>query len=167
MGMFVINTFKTYGLKHINDDGFLTVVGSVSSVFGGLRFIWSFFVDHTGSFKKCYMVLLIVQIIFGSTFVFVSSNKPLFFIWVCIIIWCEGGHFTLVPTACAKLFGEHAAIVYGFAFSFGSIPQILSSIMVKFFLNDIGYEVFYYTSAALSVVSLLILIFVFEEKKFC
>ena len=113
------------------------------------------------------MVLLITQVVFGFTFVLISHIPALFFIWVCVMLFCEGGHFSLVPTACAKFFGEHAPIVYGFAFSFGSVPQIVSSILVKFFLKDIGYETFYYTSAALSTLSLLLLIFVFEEKKFC
>ena len=97
----------------------------------------------------------------------VKSVKALFFIWVCIIVWCEGGHFTLVPTASAKFFGEHAAIVYGVAFSFGSISSIISSILVTFFLDKIGYDVFYYSSAGLSALSLLILIFFFKEEKFC
>ncbi|CDW86897.1 major facilitator superfamily protein [Stylonychia lemnae] len=167
MGYFVINTFKSFGQKHINDDKFLTIVGSVSSVFGGLRFIWSYFVDFTNTFRKPYFILLCVQLIFGSTLVLVSNIESLFFIWVCIIVWCEGGHFSLVPTAVARMFGEHAPIVYGFAFSFGSIPQIISSIMVKFYLKDIGYDAFYYASAAATLISLIILIFFFEEKKVC
>lgn len=82
-------------------------------------------------------------------------------------MFCEGGHFTLVPTLCAKLFGEHAAIVYGIAFSFGSIAQIVSSVFVKFFLKDIGFETFFYVSAALSVVSLVILVLLFKEVPVC
>jgi hypothetical protein len=113
----------------------LTIVGSFSSVFGGLRFTWSFLVDYKNSFKFSYMILLIIQTLFGFTFVLVKKVEALFFIWVCMIVWCEGGHFSLVPTACAKFFGEHAAIVYGIAFSFGSFSQILSSVLVTFFLE--------------------------------
>jgi len=79
--------------------------------------------------------LLSIQTAFGFTLVAIKDVKALFFIWVCMIVWCEGGHFTLVPTACAKFFGEHAAIVYGIAFSFGSFSSILSSILVAFFLD--------------------------------
>lgn len=154
-------------MQYIHDDSFLTLVGSFSSVFGGLRFVWSFLVDYKQSFKFSYLILLVIQTIFGATFVLVKHIKALFFIWVCMIVWCEGGHFSLVPTACANLFGKHAAIVYGFAFSFGSFSQILSSVLVTFFLNDIGYETFYYVSAGLSAAALLMLIFVFKEEKFC
>ena len=41
LGMFVLNTFKKYGEKNIADDKFLTLVGSVASIFGGIRFVWS------------------------------------------------------------------------------------------------------------------------------
>jgi len=145
----------------------LTVVGSVSSVFGGLRFFWSAAMDYTGSFKKPYFVLLCIQIVFGFTFVLTNHYKAMFFIWVCVIIFCEGGHFTLVPTACAKMFGEHAPLVFGFAFSFGSVSQIISSVLVTFLLDKIGFGPFYYASGALSVLALVVLIFFFEEKKFC
>ena len=65
------------------------------------------------------------------------------------------------------MFGDHAPIVYSFAFSFGSVPQVLSSLMVRFFLKDIGYEAFYYASAVATAIALIILIFFFEEKKVC
>ena len=88
-------------------------------------------------------------------------------IWVSMIIWAEGAHFSLVPTICAKLFGPHASLVYGVAFSFGALPQIISSVMVRLYLKTIGYETFYFTATAFSCISLFMLLFIFEEKKIC
>ena len=135
-------------------------------MFGGIRFVWSGLVDKY-SFKFSYMIILIINVTFGSTLVLISQYKALYLIWVSMIVWAEGGHFSLVPTICAKLFGKHAPIVYGVAFSFGATPQILSSVMVRFFLKDIGYESFYYLGTALSMIALVLLLFVFEEKKIC
>ncbi len=58
-------------------------------------------------------------------------------------------------------------MVYGIAFSFGSISQIVNSLCVEFLLIDTGYEVFYYVHSSLSLIALLILIFLFKEEKFC
>ena len=107
-------------MQNIKDDEFLTVVGAVSSVFGGIRFLWSYLVDRY-SFKFSYTIILCMNVFFGSTLVLVRDSKALYLIWVSMIVWAEGGHFSLVPTICAKLFGKHAPIVYGVAFSFGAI----------------------------------------------
>lgn len=96
--------------------------------------------------------------------VLISDIKPLFLIWVSMIVWAEGAHFSLVPTICAKLFGEHAPIVYGVAFSFGAVSSIVSSVLVQFTLKTVGYETFYYMAAAMSLMALLLLRTVFEEK---
>lgn len=164
--MFVINTFKNFGQETIHDDRFLTAVGAVSSVFGGLRFFWSYLVDRY-SFKVSYTIVVLINVVFGATLVFVRESKALFMIWVSMLVWAEGAHFALVPTICAKLFGKHAAIVYGVAFSFGAISQILSAVLVRFYIKAIGYGTFYYIGTTMSLAALCLILFVFEEKRIC
>ena len=164
--MFTINTFKQYGMKNIRNDDFLTIVGAVSSVFGGIRFVWSWLVDRY-SFKLSYGIVLSISVVFGFTLVLICEIKALYLIWVSMIVWAEGAHFALVPTICAKLFGAHASMVYGVAFSFGATAQIICSVLVRFTLKDVGYESFYYSSSALSLMALILLLTVFEEKRVC
>lgn len=166
IGLFVINTYKRYGQEHIADDKFLTAVGSVSSVFGGLRFVWSYIVDRW-SFKLSYSIALCMNVFFGFTLTAIVDIPALYLIWISMIIWAEGAHFSLVPAACAKFFGRHAPTVYGIAFSFGMIPQLCSTIMVRFWLKEIRYESFYYMASAASLLALCICLFLFEEKKYC
>lgn len=166
IGLFTINTFKNFGMKNLNDNAYLTTVGAVSAVFGAIRFVWSYLVDRY-SFKLSYGIILCINIIFGSTLVLVSKSKALYLIWVCMLVWAEGAHFSLVPTLCAKLFGVHAAMVYGIAFSFGAVAQIISSILVRFTLKSIGYESFYYGSSVLSLLALIVLLAFFKETKIC
>jgi hypothetical protein len=64
LGMFVLNTFKKYGQENIKDEKFLTLVGSVAAIFGGIRFIWSQLVDRY-SFKLSYSIVLGINLIFG------------------------------------------------------------------------------------------------------
>lgn len=144
----------------------MTTVGSVASVFGGIRFVWSWLVDRH-SFKLSYGIVLGISVVFGFTLVLISDIKALYLIWVSMIVWAEGAHFSLVPTICAKLFGAHASMVYGVAFSFGATAQIICSVLVRFTLKDVGYESFYYGSSALSLMALILLLTVFEEKRVC
>ena len=53
-GFYVVTSYKNFGKHTIDDDMFLTVVGSFSSVFNGcLRFVWAYFMEKT-SFKTSY-----------------------------------------------------------------------------------------------------------------
>ncbi len=132
--MFVINTYKKYGLKNIPDDKFITLAGSVAAILGGMRFVWSWLVDRY-SFKFSYSIVLGINIIFGSTLVLISANKPLYMIWISLLFWAQGSHFVLAPTICAKLFGEHAPMMFAFANSSGALALIISSVLVNFFLD--------------------------------
>ena len=105
-GLYVINSYKTFGSKEINNDEFLAVVGSVSSVFNGIfRYLWGQLMDKT-SFKISYAILICTQTLLVMTLYYVVSVKALYFIWVAVIFCCEGGHFSLFPTIVAKLFGK-------------------------------------------------------------
>lgn len=131
-----------------------------------IRFHWGWLSDNI-SFKKTYAFILLMNVIFGFTLPLVRSNRTLYFIWICIIVHCEGGHFTLVPTICAKLFGKHAALVYGVAFSFGGVANVVTSILVKTLLADIGFIPFYVIASSLSLAALIILLVFFKEEKVC
>ena len=119
MGLLLANNYKVYGSTKIDDDHFLTLVGSFGSVANGCtRAIWALFFDKFG-FRKVYFVLLAIQVsreitlllilttkaILTPTFQFVSSSKALFLVWHCILMSCEGGHFAMFPSVTAKVFG--------------------------------------------------------------
>lgn len=118
--MFIFNTFKNFGMEHINSDNFLTIVGSVGSVFSGTRFVFSYLIDRY-SYKLSYSIVLSINILFGFTLVLVCNNRALYLIWISMLSWASGAHFTLIPTVIAKIFGPYATLVFGFAFSFVAI----------------------------------------------
>ena len=59
-----------------------------------------------------------MQIVLGFTVFWAAKQGPAFFIiWISLIVFTEGGHFTLIPNAIQKVFGKQlTARVYGFAF---------------------------------------------------
>ena len=103
--MFFMSTYRNYSAKVLKDDEFITIVGSLGGFASGIRFVWSPLVDKFG-YKKVYGCILIVQLIISFTFCFVVSIKPLYLIYLCLIFWCEGAHYTLVPIIIANLFGS-------------------------------------------------------------
>lgn len=62
-GFYTLNVYKAYGYTKpaLNDDGFLSIVGSIAVFMGALRFVWSAVMDFkSASFKKVYAPLLII-----------------------------------------------------------------------------------------------------------
>ena len=61
LGYYIVNTYKDVGQETpgLNDDSFLTTVGSISALFNAVRFIWSGALDKF-SFRKVYGVLLLI-----------------------------------------------------------------------------------------------------------
>jgi len=98
--------YKDFGSDKIDDDQFLALVGSISFLMNGVfRIFFAQWMDLT-SFKLVYGVLVGVQVLVSVTLDFVSGIKGLFFVWVCVAMACEGGHFALYSALCAKLFGK-------------------------------------------------------------
>ena len=72
----------------------------------------------------------------------------------------------LAPTIFAKLFGAQGGIrVYSVGFSFIGVASIVNVFMMDYVLDIIGFDGFCYAYSALSLIALVILIFIFEEKK--
>ena len=106
-GYFMATNFKNYGITKISDDQFLTLVGSLGSVFNGAgRFFWGLLSDKF-NFKKVYLTVLIIQLVNIATLRFISSIETAYLLWVCSALLCEGGNFVLFPPLSLKVFGPN------------------------------------------------------------
>jgi hypothetical protein len=97
--------------------------------------------------------------------VLAASNKWWYALWVCLSVWCEAGHFTIFPNVLKKIYGDIAASLYGVFMSF---TGALSLLMIGLLASRLGtmYVWFFEICAIFNVISLAILIFVFDETKF-
>jgi hypothetical protein len=102
-GYLLIGSFKIFGGTYIKDDMYLTLVGSVGCIFGSLRFFWSMLLDFNYTYPQVYGTLILTQLVCSSSVYYAaqSQNKVLFMILTSISMFCEGGHFVLVPSHCA------------------------------------------------------------------
>lgn len=77
----------------------------------------------------------------------------------------EGGHFVLVPTIFAKLFGPEGGMrVYSVGFGFVGIASIINFGVVDFLLIKLGYEGLIFLYGSFSLVSLLYLLIFFKSE---
>lgn len=162
---YTVNTFKVYGLDHGMTDSYLSVVGSVGAGANSLLFIWSGALDKY-SYKLVYGILLAVQFVFGMFIVTFKSDKYLFAFCYCMILFCGGGHSTLVPNIMKQIFGKKATVLYGFAFSFTGMISVVMILVQIWFLKEGSFYIFFLTGSAMSALSFIILIFFFKEEKY-
>jgi len=95
-----------------------------------------------------------------------QQGKTTFMIWCSLIIFAEGGHFTLLPNAFRTVFGKDlAAKVYGFAFTFTGVSSIIMIFILKA-VTENSYAFMFKLSAGLSGLALIILLGVFSEKPY-
>ena len=125
LGFFAVNSFKNFGELNGISDGFLSIIGSVGSLFNFIQFLWSWLSDKY-PFKYVYGLLLIFQIIFGLLLVFFEKNKWVYGFSYCMLMFCEGGHFTLVPNVLRFIFGDRATVLYGIMFSYTGICSVVT-----------------------------------------
>ena len=115
-----------------------------------------------------YAFMLIMQIALNFTIKLVATNKILYCLWISLMLLCEGGHFTLVPNALKKIYGEKATQLYGVLFSYTGVCAIGLILLQDAFLGETAssYDIFFYINGGISGASLLILLFFFNENKF-
>ena len=79
------------------------------------------------------------------------------------MLWTEGAHFVVIPSALKEIYGKEANTIYAFLFSYSGLSSILVMIVAR---SKFGadYEMVFRFSGVLSLVALLILIVFFKEK---
>ena len=102
-----------------------------------------------------------------------KSNATFWFYFFanCLCQFTAGGHFTLLPTVFAKLFGVDGGLrVYSVGFSFVGMGNLINSTLIQMFLNGtwgdvISYHGFCYLYGGFSIASLCVLILFFKEER--
>lgn len=159
-GLFFAANYKNIGIKAINDDSFLNIVGSIGALANGPgRFLWGILFDRFG-FHKCFIGLSCCQFLMLITFQMILEIKWLFLLWIAISFWCLGGHPVLFPPFTINRFGgKVGAEVYGFIYFAMLFGNLLQFTIVIGGGESIGLNNFGYIFSVLVLLSSLILCF--------
>uniref|UniRef100_A0A914V256 Major facilitator superfamily (MFS) profile domain-containing protein n=2 Tax=Plectus sambesii TaxID=2011161 RepID=A0A914V256_9BILA len=134
--------YKTFGQTFINDDFFLAMVSSASSVCNALsRVVWGSIADKLSYQVAMACVSTIGAALMWSLLLTPFMGKMVFLFWVCAMFCCVGGTFSLMPVATYKCFGGlHFGINYGLVQIALSISGVLSALISQFLLPILGYS---------------------------
>jgi hypothetical protein len=170
LGFYVVNEFKAYGnINGLNDDKYLSFVGSMAAIMNSCRFVWSGLLDKF-TYKTVYGALLVIQIGISLTMHMIRQNQILYCIWVSTALFCLGAHFSLVPNQLKKVFGVKRAIqMYSIVFSYAAVACCVQIGLQVMFLDEHHLEVFdyfFFLDAALSMFALVLLFLFFEEGRY-
>lgn len=162
-GLFVANEYKVYWLQYGNAPGdkFVSMIGSLGTLFNGMRFIWSTLLDYY-PYKIVYGVMLTMEIILGFTFPFVVTNNIVYPIYICLGFLCLGGHFTLVPNECKRIFGPKTTELYSYLYSYAGITGVTECVLQICVMNANNLRDFFFLYSGLACISLFMLIFVYK-----
>ena len=164
--LYVTYDYKVYGEHRINDDSFLSIVGSFAAICNAAgRFIWGLLMDYF-SFKKVFTGLLVLQLALLLTLDIIGHIKVCFFLWVCLIVNCEGALFGIFPTECAKKFGtDNGPRVYGMV-GFGiALAGLTQYALNKFLLQELGFTIMFYILAGFSSITAVLLVLYSPKKR--
>ena len=165
-GYYTIDVFKVFGqtTEALNHDAYLTWVGSLGSVMTSLRFLWSWALDSR-PYKLVYGILLAIQITLALTMFVAVKSRTTYLVWICLALFAEGGHFTIVPNTLKKIYGAQATSLYGVMLTYTGITSLVMVGLLETQLSK-KYLQFYFITAGCSLLALLLLLFAFTEEKF-
>ena len=167
IGLFIAAEWKAYWLTSRDppSDKFMSTIGSIGSVFNGMRFVWSWMLDHM-PYRTVYGILLAAEVCIGVTMPLVVNQKWLYTLWICAGYLCLGGHFTLLPNQFKNVFGDQATRLYSICFSFSGISGICEIVIQLYVLTDNNLTLFFYIYSLLAAVSLVLLVFWYDPTPY-
>mmetsp|Transcript_7854 Transcript_7854/g.13170 ORF Transcript_7854/g.13170 Transcript_7854/m.13170 type:complete len:371 (+) Transcript_7854:199-1311(+) len=96
-GYFFTGAYKQYGKDYINDDRFLSIVGSTASLFNGFfKFLLATLLDYY-PFRKVYGCIICLEIVLIYAVQFSVTNKWAFMLASQMTFMCDGSMMSMLP----------------------------------------------------------------------
>ena len=132
---FVVNYFKQYGNIYIQDDKFLTFVGSCGLLCSAVgRLLWAPIVEYFG-FAVSYNILLVLQFCVAFIIPLVEFNEDMYMIWILIAFLSNGAHHPIYESYWDELHGSRlgtlvADVIY-FVAVLGNFINYLLAVFIQ------------------------------------
>ena len=118
----------------INNDSYLSLIGSISAIFnGGGRILFGWVLDKNGSYRFTLGIINVLLSILLFSWPYCYGNA-MPFIWVCLLFGLFSSNFSIFPTIISLIFGEkNIGTNVGLIFS----SQIFSAFIGIYVFEDI------------------------------
>ena len=105
-GLFIAFTFKEYGNIYLNDDHFLSLLGSLGSVTNGVfRMLLGIFMDYI-PFRKIMLFNLVFSIVSCATIAFSVRNSISYLATIVLTYGFYGSLYSIFPTQTVRILGR-------------------------------------------------------------
>lgn len=95
-----------------------------------------------------------------------TFTKYFFMLSVGTLQLTEGGHFVLIPTILAKLFGPPGGVrVFSVGFAFVGLGSLINFSIITFFSDSLGYEGIIYLLGSATLASFIYLNCFYREER--
>eukprot|EP01017_Pseudomicrothorax_dubius_P040874 TRINITY_DN6479_c0_g1_i3.p1 TRINITY_DN6479_c0_g1~~TRINITY_DN6479_c0_g1_i3.p1 ORF type:complete len:340 (+),score=71.36 TRINITY_DN6479_c0_g1_i3:383-1402(+) len=162
---FSVNSYKTYGLIIINDDNFMSLVGSIGGLTNGIgRLFWGFVSDKL-TFRQSFGWIALIQLVFIASFSLIET-KPLYAIWYGMMQFAAGGFFTVFGPEVSSTFGTKRGPKV-FSFISGGAWQLSTLMNVaigKWLVQLWGYQIIFFGLAGGTFIVLAVDVMLYKRK---
>jgi len=107
-GIYILNAYKTFGLKHYSNDRMLSTIGSIGALLNGLgRLLLPTLLDYI-PFKWLYGITCLIQTVLALTISYVANtySLPVYGLWVSLSFFLFAGNSPVFAIECARIFGN-------------------------------------------------------------
>ena len=152
--------YKPMGTHYGYGDVFLSVVGSIYSLFNGLtRVFWGWiFERHT--FRVLITIITAGMCLLTGTLPWMGPlSHATFLIWIDTNVLFIAGNYPIYPPTCARLFGSKlGAQIYGFLAAGSFTASAFLCFLANYYLvgKYISYDWFLWTAALVNIPSLFL-----------
>lgn len=182
-GIYFMGSVKSAAGDNLADDNFTSLIGTIASLMGILRFTWSIGLMNF-NFKANYALLMSVQIVIafaaplileiGDKTEYISLKKATYSVSSILTTLMQGGHYVLYPVILNKMYGtEGGLLAFSVAFTFQGVASLLNLTLIKTLATSdsgldkkpLDFKSICFIYGSLNVFALGLLIFCYKGSK--
>ncbi|XP_070183698.1 oxalate:formate antiporter-like [Littorina saxatilis] len=154
----VTNLFKAYGQTFINDDHYLSLVASLSSVFNAAgRPFWGMMADRFGFRIVAVVAQCVLACLVATVFTCEVTDREMFCVWVCAMYLAMCGLLTLIPALVFTLFGpRYFNVNMGLMDSSGIFSSVITGSVAPILKEAFGWHGLFFVAFAVIFIGILL-----------
>lgn len=141
----VLNYYKIFGETTIDNDYFLTTIGTASSLAALLtRLLWGAFIDRYGIKTSAVLFIATISSLFLTYYVTVHLDDWMFAIWTASLSTMCTALYIIFPVASLHLFGKtYFSDIYGAIMATTILTNLVAPTVIKLTLQHFGWFGFF------------------------
>ncbi|XP_076371144.1 apicoplast pyruvate carrier 1-like [Tachypleus tridentatus] len=152
--------YKTYGQTFIQDDTFLSTIGSIAGVVHALSRVIVGLIQDKLSYKLTILLLLGLKTVLMFTLVVTPyGGKVMYMIWICGLFTTFPLAFVCIPAAVAEVFGsKYTAEIFGMILFTSTASFFLWPLVLHRITLSLGWFATFCMTASVSFTGILVAI---------